>query len=135
MQKTGLTNFSSFRVWSGLKKDITCGCYHYGALKNHFSVHQAIFTMVTTKQPTNQTKDDIDDDNANYGGGDGGGVLDDVGKKKVPTKWRICLAGGPSLNHLFSLFSIVLSLFSLFSFLLLFQKDPSGYDAGQVVHL
>ena len=34
--------------------------------------------------------------------------------------WRGCWAGGPSLNHLFSLFLIVLSLFSLFSFLVLF---------------
>ena len=38
-QKTGLTNFSSFLVWCGLEKGITCGCDHYGALKNHFPVH------------------------------------------------------------------------------------------------
>ena len=39
MQKTGLTNFSSFLVRFGLEKDITCGCQHYGALKKHFPVH------------------------------------------------------------------------------------------------
>ena len=56
MQKTGLANFFSFLVWSGLEKGITCGCKRYGALKNHFPVHLAIFTMVTTKRKNAKKK-------------------------------------------------------------------------------
>ena len=36
MQKTGLTNYSSFLVWSGLEKNITYKCGHYGSVNNHF---------------------------------------------------------------------------------------------------
>ena len=36
--KTGLTNYSSFLVWSGLEKGITYECDHYGAVNNHFPV-------------------------------------------------------------------------------------------------
>ena len=39
IQKTGLTDFSSFLIWSGLEKGITCGCDDYGALENHFPVY------------------------------------------------------------------------------------------------
>ena len=52
MQKTGLANFSSFLVWSGLEKGVTYGPDHYGVANNHFPVHLAIFSMVTTKLTT-----------------------------------------------------------------------------------
>ena len=40
MQKTGLANFSSFLVWSGLEKGITYGCDHFEAVNNHSPVWQ-----------------------------------------------------------------------------------------------
>ena len=58
MQKTGMTNCSSFVIWSGLEKDITYECYHYEAVDSHFSVYLAIFGMVTTNKQTNKQPGD-----------------------------------------------------------------------------
>ena len=55
IQKTGLTNNSSFLVWSGLEKGFNYECDHYGAVNNHFPVYWAIFGMMTTEQTNNQT--------------------------------------------------------------------------------
>ena len=54
MQKTGMTNYSSFVIWSGLEKGITYECYHYEAVYSHFSVYLAIFGMMTLKQSNKQ---------------------------------------------------------------------------------
>ena len=54
MQKTGMTNFSSFLVWSDLEKGITYGCDHYGAVNNH--LYCALGHLWHgDEQPNNQT--------------------------------------------------------------------------------
>ena len=54
MQKTGLTNYSSILVFSGLEKGITHGCDHYGAVNSHSSVYLDIFGMVMNERTNNQ---------------------------------------------------------------------------------
>ena len=55
MQNNGLTNYSSFLVWSGLEKGFNYECDHYWAVNNHFPMYLAIFGMVTPEQPNKQT--------------------------------------------------------------------------------
>ena len=58
MQKTGLTNYCSFLVWSCLVgKRVIYGSDHYGAVNNHFTVYWAIFGMVKNKHPNTQLVD------------------------------------------------------------------------------
>ena len=53
MQKT---NCSSFLVWSG-KRFFTLNVVTGGAIQSHFHVNEAIFGMVTNKQPNIQLDD------------------------------------------------------------------------------
>ena len=56
MQKTGWTNCSSFLVWYG-KRFFTLNVVTGGAIQSHFHVNEAIFGMVTNKQPNIQLDD------------------------------------------------------------------------------